>query len=128
MATTPATSTPQFLAGHILVDRGMFSSWLPVVSYLIPLTTGALNSQLTDVQTQITNLLASTPDPSIIASKIVIPIDLVNDFKFALATFDYQFNGVNRNDYRDTVEEVGSVFDVYSIAYFSGRSIPYIIY
>lgn len=126
--TTPQTQTPQFLAGQIMIPKSMLQSWLPVVNLLIPMTSGQLQVQLTSVANQITNILATPPNPQLNVTNIVIPISMINDFKFALATFDYQFHGLPRNDYTDTVQEVGSVWDAYSVGYFNSYPGTVIVY
>lgn len=117
--TTPIQQTLSFLSGRILLDVTMISSWLETINLILPQTTDVLNEQLTDVQTEINALLATIPQTNVVSGKAITSISLVADFKYALASVEYQFHGnVPRyNDYMDTTDEVDSVYNQYSITF-----------
>lgn len=126
--TTPQEQTPQFLAGQILVEISMLQSWLIVLNIITPLTTGVLNTQLTDCTVDLTALLAAPPNPLIVPTKIILPVSLLAEIQYALAIFEYQFNGINRQDYFDMTNNVHSVYDQYSITYFTSGPLKLVIY
>jgi hypothetical protein len=111
---------PGFLKGQIMINVTLLQGWQYVVNTFIGNTSGALYDQFLSCQTQINALLAATPPSNLSTIKIVIPISLVNTLKYALATYDYQMYPPNSIPYMDCQESVSSVYDCYSIAYYTG--------
>ena len=118
--TTP--NLPVFLAGSVLVTRDLLSSWPPVITYLLPLTSGVLNTEFENIQTQIAGLLAATPNPAVNPELVQIPIQLIVDMQNAFCNFEYKFGGpFSRNDYVDTVNQIDSVFNQYSRFFYDSK-------
>lgn len=119
-----------FINGRILLNLSMLQDWLEVVNILLPLTANALNDQLVEVKAEINTVLATSPQANIVAGKLVTPISLVADFKYALATVEYQLNGdvPKYNLYADVTDECDSVYNCYSISYQAGPIGKLVIY
>lgn len=128
--TTPIQQSESFLSGRILLNISMVASWLQTINLILPQTTDVLNEQLTEVQTEINNLLATVPQANVSAGKVITPISLVVDFKYALATVEFQFHGnVPRyNDYVATVDEVDSVYNQFSITFMTNGPLNLVIF
>jgi hypothetical protein len=120
MSTTPLTKA--FLSGYEQVYRSMPDQWQSLLPLILPQCSGILLQQLQAVQTELAALLNAPPDPKIPADTIVIPITLVNDYANALNTFEYQFSGFPNNLYTNTRNELDSVFNQYSSAYWNSGS------
>lgn len=119
-----------FLSGNIMVDRVLPISWKEVLDYVTPLTTGALAEQFEEAQTQLNALLAATPSPSINVKEIVLPISLVNDLNNSFKIFGLQYGNLPWNLFQEATEEISSVFDDYSTAYYQSPPPPngYFVY
>lgn len=121
-------NTGTFLDGNILIPVTMLQLWLKTVNFLTPMTSGGLNEQFSDCATEMNVLLASVPQPQINASKMIIPFLLVNELKFAFATYIYQSGPFNSQDFIDTEDNIASVFDCYSITYWNSAPGTLVIY
>lgn len=108
-----------FLDGRVLVNSSMLEEWVVVLNLILPQTSGDLSDQLLDCKTQLVSILNAMPNASIAAGKVILPVDLLNEIKYALAIFEYQFNGFNRQDYFDMVDNVHSVYDQFSIWFYN---------
>jgi hypothetical protein len=125
MTTPPLT----FLAGSMLVPKTIPESWVKVLEYIIPSTTGVLNQQFQAVLTQLNTILALPPQPNLEAGWIVIPINMVNNLQGAFQTYDYQ-NGAPLvwPPYRLAEASVSNVYNQYSINYYNSPPVPYFVF
>lgn len=109
-----------FLDGNVLVPISLPTDWIVALDRIIPGTTDGLNELLTDARLDLETLLSAPHNPSIVVNKIVIPIILINELKYAIAVYEYQLNPFNAQVYFDMVDNIHSIFDQYSIAYYNG--------
>jgi hypothetical protein len=121
-------NTPGFTSGNIMLDRTLMQSWLPVLTYLIPLTSGVLNAELIAVQTQIETLLNITPSPSIDPLKVICPISLIISAMFSLANYQNLFGPFALPSFQKMVNNLDSVYVQYSRAFFTTRPGMQIVY
>lgn len=121
-------ATKLFNDGTILVNISMLQDWITALNKIIPGTTDTLNELLTDSRLDLETLLNNTPNPSIAVGKIVLPVAVLIELKYAIAVYEYQFNPFNAQVYFDMVDNVHSIYDQYSIAFYNGDAGKLVIY
>lgn len=121
-------NTPGFTSGTILLKRDLAESWLPVLTYLIPLTSGVLNTELVAVQTQLTTLLNTTPNPAIDPPLIILPISLIISAMYALANYQNLYGPFALPTFQNMQSNLDSIYNQYSRGFFTTAPGKYIYY
>ena len=118
MPTSPPTIA--MLNTKMLVNTSLIASWLPVITYLLQLTSGVLNDQLEALQTQITTLV-NTPTPTNqAAGTVIIPFTLVQNMQNAFNNYqNISGGGFARNDYSIVRSNVNSLLDQAAARYWN---------
>ncbi len=108
-----------FLDGDILTPRSIVNQWPSAVAYGAANSTSDLNAQFVDELTTLNALLNATPNPSLDASLVLVPISLVDDMKVSFETFQYQQGGLPADNLlQDAISLIESVYDNYSSQYY----------